>query len=95
MVLADRGFLIMEELLLRGATLLIPPFSKGKTQFSQREIEYGRHLSRARIHVERAIGRIKNFRILQHTMPISLLKHADNILIICAALTNLQPKLVK
>lgn len=95
LVLADRGFLISEELAARGASLAIPPFSKGKAQFSQREVETARKLSRSRIHVERAIERIKKFRILKNTMPVSLMKHSDNILTICAALTNLLPKLVK
>lgn len=95
LVLADRGFLISEELSLHGASLAIPPFAKGKKQFSQKEVECARRLSRARIHVERAIERIKNFRILKHVLPISLIKHADDILVICGALTNLLPKLVK
>ncbi|XP_052260795.1 uncharacterized protein LOC127864943 [Dreissena polymorpha] len=94
-VLADRGFLISEELAVRGASLAIPPFTKGKKQLGHREVEVARRLSRVRIHVERAIERIKNFQILKHTLPISLIKHADDILQICGALTNLQPKLVK
>ena len=95
LVLADRGFLISDELAVRGASLAIPPFAKGKLQFSQREVEVARRLSKARIHVERAIERIKRYQILKHTMPISLLHHSDAILTVCAALTNLLPKLVK
>lgn len=95
LVLADRGFLIADELAARGVTLAVPAFAKGKLQFSQREIETSRRLSKARIHVERAIERIKRFHILKQTMPISLLPHSDAILTICASLTNLMPKLVK
>jgi hypothetical protein len=95
LVLADRGFLISEELAARGASLAIPPFAKGKSQFSQREVETARKLSRSRIHVERAIERIKRFRILSNTMPVSMMTHCDDILTICGALTNLLPKLVK
>jgi hypothetical protein len=58
LVLADIGFLISEELAARGASLAIPPFAKGKSQFSQREVETARN-SRSRIRVERAIERIK------------------------------------
>ncbi|WAQ95818.1 hypothetical protein MAR_028508 [Mya arenaria] len=78
LVLADRGFLIADELAAHGATLAIPPFAKGKSQFSQREVECARILSKSRIHVERAIERVK--------------RHADSILTICAAFTNLLPK---
>jgi len=101
LVLADRGFDISEELALHGATLSIPPFTKGKRQLSQREVEEARRLSRVRIHVERAIGRLKNYRILQRTLPITLVKRpyeksyatVDKILIVCCALCNLHPPL--
>lgn len=39
LVLADRGFDIAEDLGLRGASLAIPAFTKGKPQLSQREVE--------------------------------------------------------
>lgn len=101
LILADRGFDITEDLALQGSTLAIPPFTKGKTQLSQREVETSRELSRVRIHVERAIGRIKHYRILQHRFPISLIKTnvqtdfatIDKVLVVCAALSNLQPQL--
>ena len=73
-ILADRGFDITEDLAFQGSTLAIPPFTKGKKQMSQREEEIARELSCVRIHVERAIGRIKHYRILQHRFPISLIK---------------------
>ena len=102
LVLADRGFDIAEDLALHGAALAIPPYTKGKFQLSQREVETSRALSRVRIHVERAIGRIKRYRILQLTLPISLIKRPyetdystiDKILIVCAALSNLHPPLI-
>ena len=65
LVLADRGFDISDKLALVGTSLAIPPFTKGKPQLSQREVELSRHLSHIRIHVERAIGRIKCYKILQ------------------------------
>jgi hypothetical protein len=90
LVLADRGFLIQDELAAYGAQLAIPPFSKGKKQFSQKEVENSRRLSRSRIHVERAIERVKRFQILKNVMPITLLPHADSIVTICSALTHLR-----
>ena len=39
LVLADRGFDIAEDLALHGAALAIPPYTKGKFQLSQREVE--------------------------------------------------------
>ena len=102
LILADRGFDIADDLALLGASISIPPFTKGKPQLSQREIEFSRQLSSIRIHVERAIGRMKNYKILHTTLPISLIKREhetefaaiDKIVFVCAALCNLHPPLV-
>ena len=74
LVLADRGFDITDDLALVGAQLAIPPFTNGKSQLTQEEVDSARALSHVHIHVERAIGRIKNFKILQMTLPISLIR---------------------
>eukprot|EP00795_Rhopilema_esculentum_P011150 gene11150-20034_t len=94
-VLADRGFLVADDIANHNATLVIPAFTKGKVQLSQQEVEESRQIARVRIHVERAIGRIKNFRILSTTMQINMVPNFDNIITICAAVTNLLPKLIK
>ena len=94
-VLADRGFLIQEELVSRGATLAIPSFTKGVKQLSMKNVEESRRLARVRIHVERMMERLKNFKILAGILPLSLVPHIDNIVMICAAVSNLQPRLIK
>jgi len=94
LVLADRGFLVEEDVTARNCRLKIPAFTRGKAQLSQKDVETSRHLARVRIHVERAIGRLRHFQILNTSMTISLVPHADNILTICAAVSNLHPKLV-
>lgn len=66
-----RGFLIREELASVGATLKIPSFTKGKSQFSGPCIDMFRQLSRVCIHVECVIGQLKNFQILKSVIPIS------------------------
>ncbi|KAK1883948.1 52 kDa repressor of the inhibitor of the protein kinase [Dissostichus eleginoides] len=88
-VLADRGFLIRDELAAYGATLRIPHFTKGKKQLSAQEVDTSRQLSRVRIHVERVIGRWKNFKILQTVIPLSQVDILDDVVIVCGALTNL------
>ena len=55
--MADRGFNIQD-------LLIIPPFTKGRTQFVKGKVEKTSNIARARIHIERVIGRIKDFRIL-------------------------------
>lgn len=88
-VLADRGFLIRDELAACGAILRIPHFTKGKKQLSALEVDTSRQLSRVRIHVERVIGRWKNFKILQTVIPVSQVDMLDDVVIVCGALTNL------
>ena len=102
LILADRGFDIVDDLAMVGASLAIPPFTKGKPQLSQREVEFSRQLSNVRIHVERAIGRMKCYKILQANLLISPIKRdhdtdfatIDKIVFVCAALCNLHPPLI-
>ena len=93
-VLTDRGFNIKEELAMKGARLRIPAFTKGKKQLSKKEVDTSRQLSRVRIHVERVIGRMKVYKILQTTHPITQVDMLDDITIICAGLTNLNKSVV-
>lgn len=98
-VMADRGFLIEEELLHRGVELSIPAFTKGKNQLNPREVEGTRSIANVRIHVERVIGQLRQkFNILhQFKFPISLIKKKsasavnviDQIVTVCSALSNL------
>jgi hypothetical protein len=44
-----------EEFLFKGAQLIVPSFTKGKSQLSAKEVEESRFMSRARIPVERAM----------------------------------------
>uniref|UniRef100_A0A673L1Z4 DDE Tnp4 domain-containing protein n=1 Tax=Sinocyclocheilus rhinocerous TaxID=307959 RepID=A0A673L1Z4_9TELE len=75
----------------------------GKTQLSGQEVYMSRHMSRMRIHVERAIGRIKNYCILRQTLPINLVKRrpkdtvatVDKMLLVCSALSNLDKSLIQ
>lgn len=93
-IMADRGFVIRDALALRGATLNIPPFTKGG-RLSNVAVTKTRRIARARIHVERAIGRLKCFRILDGVIPLSLRKRMDEIFIVCACLCNMDKPLVK
>ena len=93
-VLADRGFNIKEDLAAIGATLKIPSFTKGNKQLPGAEVDTSRQLSNVRIHVERVIGRLKKFRLLQKTIPITQVKLLDDMVVIIAALVNLNKSVV-
>ena len=77
-VMADRGFDIEDYLILRGVKLNIPPYLRGKSQLSEKELIITRRIASLRIHVEQAIERIKNFHIFDKSIPVSLTDIADN-----------------
>ncbi|XP_062597541.1 uncharacterized protein LOC134258963 [Saccostrea cucullata] len=88
-VMADRGFLIRDLLLERRATLNIPPFTKkcswGKGKhLTAHDILKTKKIAKLRIHVERAIGRLKNYKILSHTIPLKIKPLCNQILRVCA-----------
>ena len=56
--MADRGFDMEEDLIIRGVRLNIPPFVRGKQQFDKHVIIFPRRIASLRIHVERAMERI-------------------------------------
>ena len=72
----------------------IPPFMEGRKQLPASEVREGRKIASVRIHVERAIGRIKSFQILKHTIPITLAGLSNQIVTVCAFLSNFKPVLV-
>ena len=88
-ILADRGFTIAEELASCGATLKIPHLAKEKIQMSGKEVDASRKISNVRIHVERVIGRLRKFRILQSNVPMTQFKLFNDVMIIIAGLVNL------
>lgn len=92
MILADKGFLI-QDILPQGVSLNIPPFLN-KGVFTESEAKAMKSIARARIHVERANARLKDFRILTF-IPSYLRCYADVIFQLCAALVNLQFPLIK
>ena len=93
-IMADRGFTIRDYCTERGCTLNIPPFSKGKL-LSSKQVTKTRRIASSRIHVERAIERLKNFSFLQKVIPLKVKHTIDNVVMICAAICNLYPKLAK
>lgn len=90
-VMADRGFSIQDLLAPQQVTLTIPPFMENVSQLKPRDVTKTRQIAEARIHVERVIGRIKNYRILQGIMPITLADIVSHVFTVCAYLTNLSP----
>lgn len=94
-VMADRGFTIKEMLMMRGAELVMPPGIRGKSQMTSLEIKQTKRIANVRIHVERVIRRVKQFRLLSQTIPVNLIPLCNDIVTVCCAITNLTGPLVK
>ncbi len=92
--MADRSFTIKDVLDNLGIDLNMPPFMEGRRQLPADEVQRGRTISSLCIHVERAIGRMKNYGILQETLPITLAGISNQIVCVSAYLSNFQPALV-
>ncbi|XP_064488343.1 uncharacterized protein LOC135400441 [Ornithodoros turicata] len=94
-VMADRGFSLSTHLQVAGVKLNMPAFTKGKQQLSEKDVTSTRRIASVRIHVERAINRIKTYRILQQPLPIKSKKLISKIVFVCAGLCNLKPPLIR
>ena len=92
--MADRGFTIRDQLRAIKVDLNIPPFMEGRGQLPASEVLEGRKIASVRIHVERVIGRIKNYAILKGTLSITLARIANQIVCVCAWLVNFQTILI-
>ena len=90
-VMADRGFTIADLLEMKGVTLNIPPM-KVNDQLSEKELITTRRIAALRIHVERAIGRIKNYKIL-NDIPNNMSGITDQIFFVCCMLCTFSPPL--
>lgn len=94
-ILADRGFTVREEIMMKGAELIIPPACKGKAQMSSNDVAKTKRVANTRIHVERVIQRLKHFKILSQTIPVTILPLMNEIVFVCCAVTNLKGPIVK
>ena len=104
LVLADRGFTMDDDFAIRGVKLVVPAFTKGKTQLSKKEVEKGKQIARVRIHVERVISALKNrYTILKGPLPVRFIMSKDSqgittidkIVTVCSVLTNLGKPILK
>ena len=60
-VMADKGFIIRDELAAVGGRLVLPHFlTKDKKQFYWNEVEHNKKVASLRIHVERYMQRLNN-----------------------------------
>ena len=91
LILADKGFLI-HDIMPHGVFLNLPAFLRGKKQFTK--AIFSRKIARSRIHVERAIERMRNYAILTKVAAKERW-YCDVIVQVCGALVNMQSPLIQ
>ena len=92
--MVDRGFDI-SNIVPDGVSVNMPPFLAGREQMTAAGTEETMSIASVRIHVERAIGRIKTYHILDGTLPNTLSPYATQIAAVCGLLTNFLPRLLE
>lgn len=96
-VMADRRFTISEDLCARQVNINIPSFMKGRSQLSEEETIELRRIASVHIHVERAIMRMKSYRLLNTTLQIKSVQHTrlDKQIRVVAYLSNMHDSLIR
>ena len=88
-VRADRGFKIEDILGFYQCSLFIPPSCHSDLQMTRAAVQQTSRIANLRIFVEKAIARIKKFRLLKFEVPVTLMQSLDDILTVAAVLTNM------
>lgn len=95
-VMADRGFDVGDILGDLGVKVTIPDFKgQGRSQLQHEEGQRSERIAEARIHVERAIQRIKTYHILDNELRLTMFSVAEQIFTVCSFLVNFQPPILK
>ena len=89
-VMADKGFDIQNILQKLGLRLNIPPFFKDKVGFEEDDVIKTQTIPRHRIHVERAICKIRRFSIFNSVIPVSMFGSINQIWTVSCLLSNFQ-----
>ena len=88
--MADKGFNIKGLLVQIEVTLNTPPSLSEKGQFDEEEVETTQSVASVRIHVERAISRIKMYKSINNVVPLSLAGVLNQIWTLCCMLLLFQ-----
>ena len=71
--------------------LNVPPVMKSNSQMAAEDVILTKKFAHLRIHVERAIGRIKEYYILQSVLPAAMLDIINQVVFVCCMLSNFNP----
>lgn len=95
-VMADKRWKNYEAKLTEiGVELTMPNELKDRAQLAAFEVTRARRISELRIHVERAMGRIKEFHIFDKKLRLSMKDTFESVFHVCACLANFHGPMVK
>nr|XP_037283554.1 uncharacterized protein LOC119176397 isoform X1 [Rhipicephalus microplus] len=81
-VMVDKGFNLGSLCENLGLGVVQPPFLCGQLQFTAKDSEKTLKIARARVHVVRALQRMKVFKVLKEPVPWEVVGALDEILVI-------------
>ena len=93
-IMADRGWTCANWLARKGIRLITPHFLHGKKQLDIPELVESVSIARVRIHVERCMGRIKQWQFLANAIPLTYWNIISDIFQVCARLILFWPTLI-
>jgi len=94
-IMADRGFTGRETLAKHKIRLITPHFLSGKSQMDIPKLVESVAIARVRIHVERCMGRIKQWHIMNRKVPLTYWKQINQMYQLCTMLVLFWPPLLK
>ena len=94
-VMADRGFTTESDLKELKVDLNIPSFLRERAQLTAAEVKESQTIASVRIHVERAIQRVKKFKVIRNEMPLTLHGSANQLWTVSCILCNFHPPLIQ
>ena len=71
-VMADKGFDIGDELKKINLGLNIPPFLANQSAFTEGDVMKTQTVAQHRIHIERAVGKVRRFQIFSSEIPMNM-----------------------
>lgn len=94
-LMVDKGFLIEKDVKELGLNLNIPPFAKSNSQMPVTDVELTKKIAKHRVHVERAIAKVKKFKIVSERIPNVRLGNINQVWFVACMLSNFQPNIIK
>ena len=93
-LMADKGFDIKDMLEPIGCEITILAFLASKGQFSKEEPLHSKKIQNVRVHVERAIHRVKEFHFFDQVVPLTVIGSINQIWTVACLITNFQGPLL-